>query len=433
MKTLNKYLSVISYMLILAGIAGCSKAQPKKEEQPGVKPPVTTFKEEMMIGIYVSPGISYTTDQHYKDIREANIDLIQDISLHYSQNDKLTMLGMAAKHDLKMFVADQRVNGSDADLAAMVNAYKSHPAVAGYYIKDEPVVKELPDAAERYKKLIGLDPEKVPHVNLLPNYATGALPNIDYEKEYVEKWIQQVGAVNLKYLSFDNYPFMDDGSLREAPYYKNLDVVRLLGLKYKIATSCYLQSIGSSIGLRRPNANELRYSAYTNLAYGIKLPVWFTYWTPIGSTEKFTNAIVDVEGQKTDLYEPFKQLNKEMKQLGKTLIKLDATEVFHAGVEIPAGSRRTPAGFIWKTENEDDPLLIGHFVNPADQRIYIMVVNKSLTAAQSFTFKTGSGVSNVKELSKTDGLEKATAYQAAAHTLTTEFLPGEGRLFALYK
>lgn len=420
-------------MLVLTGIYSCSKAQTEQKKPNPVKPPVVEVKDEMMIGIYVSPGIGYITDHHFKNIRDANVDLIQDISLSYSAANKLTMLNMAAANQLKMFVADQRVDGTDAEMAAMVNTYKNHPATAGYYIKDEPRVPDLPDAASRYRKLINLDPEKVPHVNLFPSYATGALANVEYEKEYVEKWIELVGAVNLKYLSFDNYPFMKDGSLREVPYYKDLDIIRRIGLKYKISTSSYLQSIGSDIGLRRPNANELRYSAFTNLAYGIKLPVWFTYWTPIGSTEKFTNAIVDAEGNKTDLYAPFTQINGEMKQLGKTLINLDAMDVFHAGLSIPSGTKRTPSDFIWKTENEDEPMLITHFVNPANNRIYIMVVNKSLTESKSFSFKTGGVVTNIKGISKTDGLEMAVDYKAADHKLTDSFLPGEGKLYAIYK
>ncbi|MNJ95528.1 hypothetical protein D3C87_132400 [compost metagenome] len=424
---------VSACMLILTSIYSCSKAQTEKIKTEPVKPPVVEVKDEMMIGIYVSPGIGYITDHHFKNIRDANVDLIQDISLSYSQANKLSMLNMAAAHQLKMFVGDQRVNGTDAEMAAMVNAYKNHPATAGYYIKDEPLVPDLPDAAARYKKLINLDPEKVPHVNLLPSYATGALANVEYEKEYVEKWIAQVGAVNLKYLSFDNYPFMKDGSLREIPYYKDLDLFRRIGLKYKIRTSSYLQSIGSSIGLRRPDANELRYSAFTNLAYGIKLPVWFTYWTPIGSTEQFTNAIVDVEGNKTDLYDPFTVINAEMKQLGKTLIKLDAIDVYHAGLAIPAGTRRTPSDFIWKAENENEPMLITHFVNPANNRTYIMVVNKSLTESKSFTFKTGNTLTNVKGISKVDGLEITIDYKVADHKLTDSFLPGEGKLYAIYK
>jgi hypothetical protein len=419
--------------LMAAGMTNCSK-DTKQQEVPADKDSViNTNGPGMSIGIYVAPGLSQTTDQHYRTIMEANVDLIQDISLHLSPSDKVSMLKMAARYGLKMFVADERVNGTDKEMADMVGTYLALDATAGYYIRDEPVVADLPRVAAQYKRILALDPEKVPHVNLLPNYATGALPNIDYEKEYVEKWIELVGAANLKYLSFDNYPFMLDGTLREAPYYKNLEIIRKIGLKYKIPTSAYLQSIGSSIGLRRPNASELRYSAYTNLAYGIKLPVWFTYWTPVGSTEQFTNAIVDVDGNKTDLYEPFKAINLVMKQLGKTLINLDAVAVYHNGKNLPDGMQGTPNGFVWKAANENDVMLITHFVNPANQREYIMVVNKSLTDNQSFTFNISNTITAVKQLAASTGKETSTNYTTSGNKLTDNFLPGEGKLYALYK
>ncbi|MNT59466.1 hypothetical protein D3C72_1969810 [compost metagenome] len=78
-------------------------------------------------------------------------------------------------------------------------------------------------------------------------------------------------------------------------------------------------------------------------------------------------------------------------------------------------------------------MLITHFVNPADSRIYIMVVNKSLTENKVFTFNTDTTVKNVKEVSKTDGLEKIIDFKTAGHKLTDSFLPGEGKLYALYK
>lgn len=418
--------------LLMAGMTNCSK-DVKKQEVTVIEDTVTVKPGAgMQIGIYVAPGLNYTKDEYYRTIMEANVDLIQDISLHIAPADKISMLKMAAKYGLKMFVADERVNGTDKQMADMVNDYQFLDATAGYYIRDEPVIADLERVATQYKRILTLDPDKVPHVNLLPNYATGALPNIDYEKEYVEKWIAMVGAGNLKYISFDNYPFMEDGTLREAPYYKNLEIIRKAGLKYKIPTSAYLQSIGSSIGLRRPNANELRYSAYTNLAYGIKLPVWFTYWSPIGSSEKFTHAIVTPEGDKTDLYEPFRVVNLEMKQLGKVLIRLDAIAVYHTGKAIPDGMQLPPAGFVWKAADENAAMLITHFTDPESKREYIMVVNKSLSDNHTFTFNISNTVKTVKRISKVNGKEEGTSYTAGSQLADT-FLPGEGKLYALYK
>lgn len=411
---------LLSFILALSLTAG--NGNPTKD---------TTAAGEMKIGIYVAPDLQHTTDECYTAIREAHIDLIQDISLWLPVKDKINMLEMAGRHGIEMFVADERVNGSDTAAAAMVADYSRLKATAGYYVQDEPVLKDLPGVARKYQRLLRLDSTKVPHVNLLPIYATGALPGIDYASEYVEKWIQLVGADRLRYLSFDNYPFMTDSTLREGPYYRNLDIIRRIGLKYHVRTSAYLQSIGTSTGLRRPGANDLRYNVYTNLAYGIKLPVWFTYWTPLGgSTEQFTNAVVDTSGKKTDLYEPFKALNSAIKAIGRTLIQLDAKEVYHTGASVPEGTVRIPAGFVVTPEGPENDLLISLFVRPEDGKQYVMIVNRSLKDSVHPVFRVSPAIRAVKRISAISGSEERCSYRK--NRLTDTFLPGEGRLYALY-
>lgn len=433
----RNFLAVSLLSIVLAVITGCHKLETKLlmagKEVPHAGAMLTGAGNDMPIGIYVAPPFNYTLDVQYQNIRDANIDIIQDIAGWIAPVDKLTMLDMAQSHGLKMVVADDRINGTNADITALVNDYVNHPALAGYYVKDEPVVSQLQDAANRYQKLLTLDNNHDPHVNLLPSYATGALGSINYEQDYIEAWIQKVEPANLRYLSIDNYPFLSNGTFREVPYFNDLDVLRRVGLKYHIKTSAYLQSIGSSIGLRRPNANELRYSAYTHLAYGVKRPVWFTYWTPTGGTETYTNAIVDPSGNKTDLYVPFQALNFEMKQLGKTLVGLDAIKVYHSGTTIPTGTVRPPANFIWQPQNASQAMIISQLTDPVSGKEYIMVVNKSFTSSNTFAFTVASTVANVKVVSKATSLEEATNFVLASHSLSDTFLPGEGKLYALEK
>ncbi|TDQ80165.1 hypothetical protein [Sphingobacterium yanglingense] len=406
----------------------CNAKDKITEPESTKKTPVVTDNDPFLIGIYVAPPKEFTTDVHYKAIADANINLIQDISAHYTVADKRTMLTMAAKHNIKMIVADNRMNLAEKDIQALIADYRDFESTIGYYIKDEPVVNELQDAAFRYKRVLEASPASIPHVNLFPSYATGALGSINYEKEYVEKLINLIGANNLKYLSFDNYPFLENDVLREDPYYHDLDVIRRMGLKYKVKTSAYLQSIGTSIGIRRPNANELRYSAYTNLAYGIKLPVWFTYWTPAGGgTEKFTSAIVDLQGNKTDLYPSFAQINKEMMQIGPELLKMDAINVYHVGTNVPRNTVKYPESFPLICKQPDKNILVTEFVNAKDKTTYIMVVNKSLHHTESLSFQVKA--SGLSELSKQDG--RLRDIQLSNSSFQTDFLPGEGKLFKL--
>ncbi|TDQ80166.1 NHL repeat-containing protein [Sphingobacterium yanglingense] len=409
--------------------------QPNIDEQLSaiVPPDMGTLSsgETMEIGVYLAPPFSYTTLTNYQWIKEANIDFIQDISGQHTLASKLSMLDMAHQAGLKMIVADNRIDGTDLQITDMMNDYHLHPAVKGYFIKDEPTPSQLADAATRYNKVLAYDSSKIPHVNLFPSYATGALGNIDYENNYVKQWINLVGAANLKYISMDNYPFLWNGTFRATEYYHDLDVIRRLGNKYNIKTSSYLQSVGVQGVFRRPSTDELRFSAYSNLAYGIKIPVWFTYWTPQHETEVFTDAIIDPKGAKTNLYDPFKILNAELKMTGNHLMDLKAVAVYHSGSNIPTGATGVPINFLIKPVNTSLDLIISHFLNPVTAQEYIMIVNKSLTTAVNAAFLTNNTVSNVQWVSKTNGSVNATDFNPSTSQFSSLLLPGEGRLFPL--
>ncbi|WP_420872004.1 discoidin domain-containing protein [Cohnella rhizosphaerae] len=390
--------------------------------------PASAEQDRFLIGAFWPPVWSFTNDEQYAAMKEANIDYVQNVlgSELDSEPQNLKMLDLAAAHGLKVYVADPRVNGSDLDIETMVQTYMDHPATGGYYIKDEPGIGGLPDAAARYAKILAVDPDKVPYVNLLPEQAVA-----NYEQDYVRSWIKQAGAGKLKYLSFDHYPLLAAGGF-SAGYFNNLDIIRRAGLEADVKTSSYLQSVGIPGGLRRPNEAEMDYVAYANLAYGIKNVVWFTYWTPTNRGEPFTNAVIDPQGNKTDLYEPFKAMNARMTQLGKTLIHLDATQVYHTGASLPAGTAPVPSDFIAQPANASDESIVTYFTHRETGKHYLMIVNKAYkdASAKTLSFKL-DGISGVSEVSAETGEPVAADYDAATGLLSGAFAPGEGRLYAI--
>lgn len=385
-----------------------------------------TKKDEFVIGIFWPPVWKFTNDEQYKILSESHVNCIQNVSgtdLNTPERN-FKMLDLARKYGMKMYVSDPRVTGSDKEIEEMVETYRHHPATAGYYIRDEPDSAMLDWAIKTYRKIASLDKDKNPHVNLFPDFA---LKN--YEKGYVERWIEGVGKENLKYLSFDNYPFLRRGKF-EKSYYNNLDIIRRAGLKYKVKTSSYLQSFGIVDTFRRPTENEMRLNVYSNLAYGIKNPVWFCYATPTGQgDQKFMNSVIDSLGQKTDLYKPFQQFNAEMTQLGKTLIHLDAVEVYHSGDSLWMGTKPVPVDFFFKPTESSSQLILSHFKDQNSKREYVMVVNKSFKESRNFTFKLTGKIKKVQEISKVNGEGEKDLFDKKSNRLTESFLPGEGKLY----
>lgn len=414
---------------IFAGILLCSfffsaRAGVLKDTVPG----------PFSIGIFYGPMAAFANDEQFRWIKEANVDFIQfigDTVFNFNQDAakaaqrNLLILDLAARHGLRYFVRDPRVRGSEADIAAMVNTYKDHPGIAGYFIVDEPGKDDLDWPAHAYKTILKYDAVHIPSVNLFPNVVYP-----DYEEAYVERWIHKVGKENLKLLSFDHYPLKIDGSFGKA-YFKNLDVIRRVGLRYGVRTSCYPQSMGILNAYRRPDSNELRYSAYTALAYGIKNLVWFTYNTPVRQpVERFMNAVIDSMGNKTDLYAPFKNLNAELKQVGKTIGGLDAVAVYHSDTLDGTEGFTFPDHFFWTPADKNKPVIVTHFKSPRTGQSFVMVVNKSLKSRETLSFTLSRNIKKLHYVSVQDGRQHRLRYKKGKG-FTDVFLPGEGKLYAL--
>ncbi|MEC5144004.1 hypothetical protein [Chitinophaga sp. 212800010-3] len=382
----------------------------------------------ILIGVYWPPTWDYVNDLQFQRLGRTGVDMLQYV-ITYTESQNLTILGKCSSNNLRAIIFDGRVYGSDTDIAGMVNAYSANPGLGGYYIKDEPAPDTLNWAARIYNKILSYDAVHIPHVNLLPSISS-YFTSINYETDYMQKWINLVGSTNLKYLSTDIYPFMANGTF-DNRYYTELDRLRRVALaNSNIKTSAYLQSVGIAGVYRRPNANELTYNVYSMLAYGIKYPAWFTYFTPPNDpNETFTNAIITPTGDTTDLFNPFVKLNKEMKALGNRLAKLAVYDVYHTGPNTPTGVETLPSNYFIQPSNSTNDLILAQCKNwyEGTGRNYTMIVNKSLTQSKTITFNIAGWITYMGEISKTNGTESQVPTPNYQVTLT--FAPGEGRLF----
>ncbi|CAG4999856.1 hypothetical protein DYBT9275_02327 [Dyadobacter sp. CECT 9275] len=393
-------------------------------------------KDEFLISIYFPPPADFLNDTQYRYLKEGNVDIVFNTGPGVTSDKKgnLQTLDMAHKHGLKVYVHDVRLSQSDDKIREMVNDYKAHPALGGYYITDEPDTARLKSATELLKKVKALDPAKDSYINHLPDWAIEEKES--YEHSFLKRYIELAGRGNLNYLAYDNYPFKRKQRL-EKTYFNNLEVIRRVGLKYDIKTSSCLQSFGMYFSgveeLRRPNVDEMRMNVFSNLAYGIKNPVWFPYWsaTKLGGTLTFSTSMIDSTGVKTDFYEPFRELNSQMKQLGKTLIHLDARQVYHTGDSLWIGTVSPPADFIAQIDDKKAELILTRFTDKTSDKQYLMVVNRSFKKSQPVTVMLNGSVRKVKEISKTTGKPVQAPFDPKNHRLTETFLPGEGRLYTL--
>ncbi len=421
------------------------------------------LREEFMIGIFWAPPWAYTNDTHYDYLKDAHINFVPcyhpSLSPHPRSHkwptdvedteERVAMqrrvLDLAHERGMKAAVKDPRIYD---DVEAVVRDFQQHPGLGGYYLVDEPGRGAFEKYGQIYRDVLQHDPERIPLVNMLPSS-----PGRGGYYEFLNAWVDAAGPDNLTYLLFDNYPFACLGfedsyygrgrSHGHIPnYFQDLEVVRKVGLEHDIKTGIYLQSVGIERYLRRPDENDLRWNVYTALAYGIKNIQWFTWWTPTGGREPFTDAVIDPEGKKTDLYELVKNFNAQVKTLGPVLMTLDAVAVYHSGV-VPEKMEKIPQDFFFKPADPDDAVVVSHMINQETGRQYVMVVNKDnrsleyhaenlvLDGPKEIEFNVSGAITELGKISKESGEYIPTDEDLSEGVFLDSFLPGEGKLYVL--
>ncbi|MEW6304710.1 MAG: hypothetical protein AB1705_14645 [Verrucomicrobiota bacterium] len=257
-----------------------------------------------------------------------------------------------------------------ASLVAEVNA---HPAVFGYYLRDEPTAWWFPNLNKVAAPIRELAPGKWPYINLFPDYAVpGQLATKDYA-EYLEKFIT---TLNPPIVSYDNYSLMDDGSLRPN-YWTNLEAVRAATKKHGIVFWNIVLST-AHFHYREVTAADLRFQAYTTLAYGGRGISYFTYFAPpLGN---FRNAPVDQFGNETQTWQWMQTVNLQIQKLAPTLLQLTSDEVYHLAEKVPTGCQGPPETSLIAAIPGND-FLVGEFTHRDGSR-YVMVVNRSVTKSR---------------------------------------------------
>ena len=77
-----------------------------------------------------------------------------------------------------------------------------------------------------------------------------------------------------------------------------------------------------------PTEAQMRWQIYSSLAYGAKGVLYFCYYTPDGDEFPKGGAIITRDDRKTRHYYEAQRINRAVKNLGPTLMKLTNTAVY---------------------------------------------------------------------------------------------------------
>src|SRR4051812_991419 len=241
----------------------CSHARAADEAnvwQPDVYP----------ISYWCGPPPQFTTIERYREIKEAGFTIVFPPCGGATAALNHTILGFCKELGLRAFVQDPRMPlaiGSDAKAKAAIDAivkeYADEPALAGYFITDEPGAGAFPGLGEVVAALGERDPKHVAFINLLPNYATPEQLGAPTYDQHVRRFIEQVKP---PLVSYDHYTFAAGNA---ESFYQQIKTVRSITLEQKLPFWNIVLSVqhGPYRNLTEP---ELRWQAMNTLCFGGK-------------------------------------------------------------------------------------------------------------------------------------------------------------------
>ena len=278
---------------------------------------------------------------------------------------------------LKAIVSDKRVSSYDwtavkpevarSNVTSLIAEVGRHPAVYGYYLRDEPGADFFPGLARVAEVIHELAPDKWAYINLFPDYAVNSQLKATNYEDYLERF---VNAVHPTTLSYDNYAILDNGELRQN-FWSNLESMRTVALKYNLPFWNIVLSV-AHFSYREPSAADLRFEVYSSLAYGARGIAYFTYFT--SETGNYRMAPIDQFGHETATWDYMRSVNLQVQQLAPTLLQLTSDDVYHFGT-VPAGSHGPSTNSL--VTAADGQIFVGDFTHKDGTR-YVMLVNKDV-------------------------------------------------------
>ncbi len=383
----------VSLILIFAGLilqmlgTQASFAQDKLESKGHIP----------ILGWYSIPPAE-ATSARYMEMKNAGFDY--SFSFFGNLEEVQKSLDAAQKAEMKIVIGCPELK---TETEKTVKRFMNHPALAGYFLRDEPAVDAFTDLGNWAKRVNAVDSKHFCYVNLFPNYATATqLGTSDY-REYVNKFAKEVP---LHFLSYDSYPLTTAEGVY-SKWHQNLEIFTDEAKKAGKPFWGFAQSVLFDDFHEVPTLATMRVQMYTNLAYGAQGLQYFTYWTPVSSIEDFRGAPISLTGKRSAVYDDIKLLNQEIKNLAGVFFGAKLISINYAGKETPMGTKRlsTLPASLKVLETGGKPAIVSILEN-GDKR-FLIIVNMDYKHSMQLTLL---GNDNLKRILKDGSIVPAQVY-----------------------
>ena len=313
-------------------------------------------------------------DDYYKGLRDAGFTMIAGAPD--------AELDAAAKYGLKVLVHAKELavdwNNFDKkkvrkDFKALYKRIGSHPALAGYFLRDEPKAAFFEGIGKIRSLIRELDTEHEGYINLFPQYASAEHLGRPTYQQYLADYIKMTQP---DWIGYDYYALhIGDPNLVPDGYWENMAAFRNAAKKHGIRFRFILLSV-AHFRYRIVSESDLSFQAFSALAYGAKGIEYFTYASP--DLGNFRAAPVDWFGEKTPTWYAAAVVNRRIQVLAPILNRLESTKVYHYSKidRVPKGQGAPKTSLL--ADNPGGEILVGEFKHTETGEKYVMLVNKDL-------------------------------------------------------
>ena len=318
---------------------------------------------------YCAPPHGYTTTDTYRDMVEAGFThsvVAAPAFPDYEAIDRV--LSVADEVGMKVFI---NLPSIETEPEAVADRYQDHPALAGYFVRDEPSARDFPALKSTVERLQSVDATHPCYINLFPNYASQKQLGTTTYREHVDRFVAEVPV---PLLSFDHYP-VQDYQVR-AGWYENLEIISQKARDKHIPFWAFAL-VSTHWSYYPATLAQLRLQMYSNLAYGAQGLQYFPYWAPNAA---HTHTCVDPEGNRGGMYDRVKQLNIELHHLSGVFHGAQVLSVGHtlgnpSDVLPSMTSPHVPTSPVMRIETKGRTgAIVSRLVNQS--RYYVVIVNR---------------------------------------------------------
>ena len=344
-------------------------------------------RNRLNIGVYHLKPYA-RTETHVKELAECGIDFVVCMDNDRPALDLLHQYGVGA-------IVSGIVpgwwggDGDNAGTMATVNpmekyvaaaaAFEDHPAIWSIDVGDEPSALDFPHYGRVIDYVNRAFPNQFAYLNLYPNYASVSQNNAEETVNqlgtatYAQHIQRYCECIPSDYLCYDFYLY----SINVTKHYENLRVVADACRNTGRSMWIVLQ-VNSNKPAEWMSENNLRFQAYTSMAFGAENIIWACY-----TAGWWSNQVLDAEGNKTQQYDKLKKINAEIRTMAEEYMKYRRVSTHFVGFEgnpdmasvkqTAIASLSTGVFFDVKADN-GAPLVVGEMVNrKGDGSVALMI------------------------------------------------------------